>query len=626
MYFKENIRILKSEFPGIPWDAFEGMKEDSSNKQLKPVRTRNGCVTLTAEQDGKVVYIHSKYEPVAEAEKIVEAHELIEEGKHIVFYGLGMGYLVQAFIKKYPNVQISIYEPSAEAFYLFICNVSLKSFPIDHIKHLFIEGIFEEEYLLKYSFFVNIHFKSTLVTLPSYARIFETQFEEFCKEFHTAIVDTGINFRTRYLFEKKWMTNYIHNLPSLFETPNIRYIDTNVFEGKPILIVSAGPSLIEEMERIRFIKNHKLAYIFSVGSAIKALLAHNIYPDAICAIDGNEANYALYNDLLKDDHHKVSLIYGTSLFHKVVNEYKNPRIGMIISKDSVSNYYLKVEKDESIETIQMAPSVALVTLQLVHMLKFSPIILVGQNFAFKNERYYSEGIQRSEGRSSAMVDTDKKAAFLIEDVHGGMVYTRDDLDLMRRQMELIVASLDNATIINTTQGGAKIQGVPFEPLQSVIEKYLNKPVVTEKWYEFANCAYDMEYLVQRQKQMEESHKELSSQLESLTDVMNQFKKTNRYTIEKKFRRLLEEFSHHFIKVIRNDFYKVFIFEMNTVQHDILLNELEVLEKENDLLTRVQKLVKILEPFLDHCNQDMEFLSEMFEKLSGQITQCLRGIK
>lgn len=67
-------------------------------------------------------------------------------------------------------------------------------------------------------------------------------------------------------------------------------IDQKAFEGKPAIIVAAGPSLSEEFEHLKFIKENGLAYIFSVGSAINALIEHGIYPDAACTYDPKERN------------------------------------------------------------------------------------------------------------------------------------------------------------------------------------------------------------------------------------------------------------------------------------------------------------------------------------------------
>ena len=51
---------------------------------------------------------------------------------------------------------------------------------------------------------------------------------------------------------------------------------------------------------------------------------------------------------------------------------------MITSQDTVSNYYLKDVEGKAINIVQDAPSIAVVTVQLLYQLGFSTIILVGQ--------------------------------------------------------------------------------------------------------------------------------------------------------------------------------------------------------------------------------------------------------
>src|SRR5690606_38114285 len=119
-----------------------------------------------------------------------------------------------------------------------------------------------------------------LVGLPSYEKIFSKQYQDFLRTFKEIIVDKRTGFQTNLAFEQRWTINSLMNFPTTMRTPNIlRDVNREKFEGKPALIVAAGPSLAEEIENIKYIKENGLAYIFSVGSAIKVLIEYGIYPD-----------------------------------------------------------------------------------------------------------------------------------------------------------------------------------------------------------------------------------------------------------------------------------------------------------------------------------------------------------
>ena len=69
---------------------------------------------------------------------------------------------------------------------------------------------------------------------------------------------------------------------------------------KTYFISSSGPSL-EDIENIRYIKEHGLAYIFSVGSAISVLINNNIYPDAACTYDPTVNNQKVFNIVVSQE-------------------------------------------------------------------------------------------------------------------------------------------------------------------------------------------------------------------------------------------------------------------------------------------------------------------------------------
>ncbi len=48
----------------------------------------------------KKVYLHSKYNPIREGETIVNQYSNIEDNTTIIFYGVGLGYHIDLFLKK----------------------------------------------------------------------------------------------------------------------------------------------------------------------------------------------------------------------------------------------------------------------------------------------------------------------------------------------------------------------------------------------------------------------------------------------------------------------------------------------------------------------------------------------
>lgn len=110
----DNINILKMTYPNT-WDKVKSLEETIDKELLKVEETRKGDKTLSIEKDGKKTYIHSKYNPMREAEAIIEEYEDIEDDTTVVFYGTGLGYHIDLFLKKYPKTNYYIYEPDRKS-------------------------------------------------------------------------------------------------------------------------------------------------------------------------------------------------------------------------------------------------------------------------------------------------------------------------------------------------------------------------------------------------------------------------------------------------------------------------------------------------------------------------------
>ena len=117
--------------------------------------------------------------------------------------------------------------------------------------------------------------------------------------------------------------------------------------------------------------------------------------------------------------------------------------------------------------VQDAPSIAVVTVQLLYALGFSPIILVGQNLAYKGKARHSEGIHYS----SEVTEKEMENGIWVKDVHGDEVLTNEGFNGMRQQMELYINSFPNINVINTTKGGAHIEGTSFLDLKILLKRF-----------------------------------------------------------------------------------------------------------------------------------------------------------
>ena len=110
------------------------------------------------------------------------------------------------------------------------------------------------------------------------------------------------------------------------------------------------------------------------------------------------------------------------------------------------------------------------TLALITAVKmgFSKVVFAGLDLAFKDNIIYSGGETMNRiSQEQIVVDNIKKNIVQVRSVDGGMVYTRDDYQVIIQHFETLIKDLNYSELYNLSSFGALIQGiktVKFEDL------------------------------------------------------------------------------------------------------------------------------------------------------------------
>lgn len=606
----ENLSFLKQNYPELV-KKLENRWDNQQETSCSTIESRKGKPTIQITLDERHMLVHSKYDPEREAEQLIDQINInIDNYEHVLFYGVGLGYHVKEFLKRHPNFNFSIYEPSIDIFHLFINEASLKELPLQKLKNIFVENSNEEGKLFLEQLTHNIRERILLIVLPSYQQIFKEKFVLFSENFKAAVSSKRQTLYVDSAFSTRWTLNSLVNLPKTVQTPNILSDEFKLrFRNKPLIIVSAGPSLEDEYESLRYIKEKKLAYIFAVGSANRALIAQNIIPDAVCTYDPQGHNHQVFASMIEQGIADVPMIYGTSVGYETLEMYQGPRLHMITSQDTVAKYYLRNSNGGEMDVVQDAPTIAAVTFQLGAKLGFNLIAFVGQNLAFRNEQYYSKDVEyQQRNRSIKVEEEDRKEFLLIDDVYGNSIETNSSFNSMREFLENQISQYPNIEVINTTKGGAAIQGTCFKPLEKLIDGELNKEVVDENWYLGAENKYDYGYILECSKKIEGSidrfrknYKEIRSTLvEMQASVEN--KKTDKLT------KIIEKFNKLMKKFIGNEIYSCFIQPIHRTQFQALTIKAANIRKLTSEIERAKLIIEGYFPYLKQCKQTFECVS------------------
>lgn len=257
-------------------DLLDYLKEIKSSKlEIKETKTGD----LTACFNGR--WIHSKFNPQREADKIVQG-----EGVRDLYIvgGIGLGYLPESVVSHYDNKPIVIYEPSAELFYEVLQHRDISALIRNCNIYLLIghspESI--KDYLIPAKI-------RSIGYFPLTNRIKEDKviFMELEKSIKLYLSRLTINKNTLQKFGELWVKNQCKNLPIMGYRGDISDI-FGKFQGIPAVIIAAGPSLellMPYLDRVR-----ERCLLLCVDTALKSILEEGIEPDIVMSIDAQYWN------------------------------------------------------------------------------------------------------------------------------------------------------------------------------------------------------------------------------------------------------------------------------------------------------------------------------------------------
>lgn len=631
MALPENILFLKKYYPGV-WYQLRDDVDKIDEGRVRIGKARNGMPTLEVITDGNAVSLHSQYDPVREAQSFIDRldPEEVARHEHFFFYGVGLGYHVEEFLKRYPDKFFTLYEPNRDIFKCFLSHKRLDQLHRRFIKSIYLvkNGTDAESFAAD---FLNRYIERiSFITHPAYERIFAEEFTKFKAHFVEHARFSFMNRGTIIAHEKRWTINSMVNFVGNLNNPSIFHCDKSLFSKKPALLVAAGPSLDDELDNLRKIKKDGTAYIFAVSSAIKALVAHDILPDAVVSMDPHHTNFNTFQELVEKGIDSVPLIYGTSIGFECLDYYKGPKLYMTMDRDWVSPYFFKYPGEKRLEIVNDAPSVAVTTLQLLGELGFDPIFFVGQNLAMRNNQAYANGIkfeshQHGEGvtRDHMATDYDRRGTFEVEGVDGGMVVTNPAYYAFKKTLEQRMKMYPGRRYINTTRGGAKIEGSEFRELDSFFGNVLKKKVVKKNWYKVEDSLgrYDGRYLLKQDMKMHDAWSSLKKNLDKLDGTLERIADIHKYRRKRQLNGEYQQIDKQFKMITKNLCYRIFISPLNMLETHFFGLKMQTINAQFDDSEKGRMVAQNFGQYVGECYRELEnVVDDLYERIHTNIQE------
>lgn len=432
-------------------------------------KAKCGLDTLSFYKDGKKYLLHSKYNPDAEAQRLMKNIDFNKDSLIIVF-GLGLGYhLVELKDKISPDTRVIIIEHDLDVLKYALTHIDLSPiFDIPQFLLVFGDKQQMAELIIYQTGanFYNLAYNIQTLMLPNYHAFGEENkwvMKQITKYLSSVIISYG-NALDDMLTGFK--NNYL-NIDAIMNSNSISEI-TNKYQGVPAIVVASGPSLDKNIHHLK--SAYGKALIIACDASMRACESNDVKPDAVASIERDEPTYTYYyKDRTYDK--DIVLVGPGLLWPKIYEEYLGKTIIMSKRFDGVENWWFN--HFENIEFVNQGQSSATVAFAVAKAAGCNPIILIGQDLAFTEGKKHSD-LTHTEYEG---VNDDREAdGVYLEDYEGNLLPSDIVYKIFKEWYEYQIALNSEIEVIDATEGGAYIQGTKVMTLEEAIKKYCNLPL------------------------------------------------------------------------------------------------------------------------------------------------------
>lgn len=423
--------------------------------QLEKLPARNGQPTLKARlEDGREIFLHSSYAPEQEAERWASTLDF-DPTNLVALFGMGLGYHLKALLRREEQPdKIIVVEPNPQ-----VLELAREEHPeLFRQPHVFIASDWEsflEHYTGSAVGWQNIFF----ARIPAYSQVYPGEYTAFTGKIKRELIRIQAEWCTGLTSAVPWQRNFLKNLRFVGESAPVASI-FGKFSGKPVVIVSAGPSLEKNVDLLHEAKNRVL--IIAVGTVAKLLQKKGITPDLMITFDGGTPNYQHFHGLLNEG---VPLIYDPAAHFGILEEYQGPKVLMLVKTKTLESYLKR-----TIGFVLPGPSIANTAFDLACHMGADPVILIGQDLAYAGERSHAEGTS---------VDR-RRADIQVEGFDGRPVWTSRALLTFLHWFEKRISELGGSPrVIDATEGGAKIAGTEILTFRQALQRHCQRDLASE---------------------------------------------------------------------------------------------------------------------------------------------------
>lgn len=418
-------------------------------------------------------YIHSRYNPIQEAERFVG--QFYKKNHKTILFGFGLGYIAEEIKAKMGNDSddnLFIIDPIKEELVGDQLNQFFNIYPFENLKDMVKKIIHIDVQRLS---------KINVICSPNYDKLFPKEYLQLLQEINHLQHNQLIEMNTAIKLSVSWQENIIKNRFHIVNDQSLNSLRKKI--NYPVVLVSGGPSLDKQLKLLKKFEDSVLIVV--AGSAIGSIAQAGIKPDLVVSIDPKKENLRHYQNL---DLNGVSLIYMPQNYYEIRDLF-NSAYTFLHAHDKNYKNYLVEKFNKDLPLLGYGGSVANYAFAIISFLTDSPIGIIGQDLAYTNGQSHSIGNKNLWQPTENTIK--ERGLFYTEGYDGEEVLTSPVFFGMKQTFEELKLSLaKDLKVYNCTEGGIKLDGFEQMPFEDFCKSFCNKKVDKSDLYK--PKSYDIE--------------------------------------------------------------------------------------------------------------------------------------
>ena len=452
--FNKNIQALSVKNSELP-RRLAGVNTD----YVEVIESKNGnpvpCINL---EDGRKLFVHSRVDPVREAERFISEVDPSDKDLVIVL-GFGFAYHCELLLEKVsPEVNVITIEKD-EA----LLKSAFQSRDLEHLISLNNFYILADptESLLGEIFRGKSSRNVMFITHRGSSQLHPDYYQNIISVIKSYISTKDVNIATLARFEKTWGSNTSRNIGIISRSCGVnQFFDE--FSGIPAIVVAAGPSLGMSLGFIR--DNLDKAVIIAVDTSYKLLVDNGITPHFCLSVDPQLINARYYEGIGDTD----TILVSDPTVHPSLFRFFKGRVSVTGIAFDMMKWIEDIcgKKGE----LTHGGSVSTNAYDFARRLGASPVVMVGQDLSFTSGLAHAKGSyldeqihNRTYKFNNAQMYNRRQLASLpqvyLKGVRGERVFTNQKMMIFQSWFE----KRNDSNLVNATYNGVFINGVKNVP-------------------------------------------------------------------------------------------------------------------------------------------------------------------